>query len=70
MTLDLHGIKHQDVGRCIDVFLWEHIQRKTPYVIIITGHSKAMKYIVNEIANEYGITYREMLNPGSVILEF
>ena len=41
--LDLHGIRHHEVPRKVDVFLGEHLQKGTNEVTIITGHSDHMK---------------------------
>lgn len=56
MELDLHGVKHQDVGSLLDSFIWENMKRKTSYIKIITGNSSKMKEIVYEIVEEYGFT--------------
>jgi len=55
-TIDLHGVKHEDVGSLLDTFLWEHMQRKSPCIRIITGNSPEMKRIVNELLDEYGFS--------------
>jgi DNA-nicking Smr family endonuclease len=47
-TLDLHGIKHSEVQRVVDVFLWDNIQKKEKEVEIITGISEQMKVIVKD----------------------
>ena len=47
--LDLHGIRHHEVPRKVDVFLGEHLQKGTNEVTIITGHSDHMKKIVDEV---------------------
>jgi DNA-nicking Smr family endonuclease len=39
-TLDLHGVRHADVPKLLDQFLWEQIQKKRREVEIITGMSK------------------------------
>lgn len=53
--IDLHGIKHENVGSTLDTFIWEHMQKKSGAIHIITGNSPEMKRIVTEIANEYGL---------------
>ena len=52
--LDLHGIKHEDVGSLLDSFIWENMKRKVTGVSVITGNSPEMKRIVSDIAKEYG----------------
>jgi len=54
--LDLHGIRHREVPRKVDVFLSEHLQKGTNEVTIITGHSDNMKKIVDEVLEDYGLT--------------
>ena len=54
--LDLHGIRHHEVPRKVDVFLSEHLQKGTNEVTIITGHSDHMKKIVDEVLEDYGLT--------------
>ena len=52
--LDLHGIRHHEVPRKVDVFLGEHLKKGTNEVTIITGHSDNMKKIVDEVLVDYG----------------
>jgi DNA-nicking Smr family endonuclease len=54
MEIDLHGVKHENVGRVLDTFIWEQMQKKNTTIRVITGNSPDMKKIVNEIAYEYG----------------
>ena len=69
MKLDLHGVKHEDVKRKLDVFLWESMQRNLRQVEVITGHSVKMKEIVLETCNEYGFEVNEgILNRGYLII--
>ena len=49
-TLDLHGVKHADVPKLLDQFLWEQMNRKSREAEVITGISPSMKEIV--IKNE------------------
>lgn len=58
-TLDLHGVKHEDVGRMLDKFFWENMQKNIGCVKIITGKSDEMKKIVNEVMIEYGFPCEE-----------
>ena len=67
--LDLHGTKHADVFRKIDNFLYEHIEKGSRGVSIITGNSQTMKMIVSEIADEYNIKHQtNLLNNGQIDL--
>ena len=54
--LDLHGVRHHEVPRKVDVFLGEHLKKGTNEVTIITGHSDHMKKIVDEVLVDYGLT--------------
>lgn len=69
MKLDLHGIKHEDVPRKLDVFFWEMMKRDKNQVEVITGISSRMKEIVIENCKDYGFVVNEMyFNPGSLII--
>lgn len=56
MSIDLHGVKHVDVQRKLDVFFWECIQKNLTSVKVITGMSSEMKSIVSDVSNDYGFT--------------
>tara|TARA_R100000664_G_C2678332_1_gene87438 strand:- start:378 stop:602 length:225 start_codon:yes stop_codon:yes gene_type:complete len=67
--LDLHGTRHADVFRKIDNFLYEHIEKGSRGVSIITGNSQTMKMLVSEIADEYKIKHQtNLLNNGQIDL--
>ena len=69
MKLDLHGIKHEDVPRKLDVFFREMMKRDKNQVEVITGISSRMKEIVIENCKDYGFVVNEMyFNPGSLII--
>ena len=69
MKIDLHGIKHQEVPRKLDVFFWEMIQRKVGQVEVVTGISYKMKEIVKETCTDYGFeVYETRFNPGTLII--
>jgi len=69
-TLDLHGIKHADVPKLLDQFLWEQIQKKRREVEIITGMSKIMLEVVIKNLQDYDFTYNEAWNnPGKLIVK-
>jgi len=67
--LDLHGIKHGDVSRKLDAFLFEHINRGTNELEVITGISPKMKEVVREVLKDYGMTATDKWgNIGSLIV--
>jgi DNA-nicking Smr family endonuclease len=69
MKLDLHGVKHEDVKRKLDVFLWGSMQKNLGQVEVVTGHSVRMKEIVLETCKEYGFEVKEgVLNKGHLII--
>ena len=69
-TLDLHGIKHADVPKLLDQFLWEQIQKKRREAEIITGMSHGMLEVVIKNLKDYYFTYNEAWNnPGKLIVK-
>ena len=58
-TLDLHGVRHADVPKLLDQFLWEQIQKKRREVEIITGMSHTMLEVVIKNLQYYDFTYNE-----------
>lgn len=69
-TLDLHGVRHADVPKLLDQFLWEQIQKKKREVEIITGISHSMIEIVIKNLKDYDFTYNEVWNnPGKLIVK-
>jgi hypothetical protein len=68
-TLDLHGVKHADVPKLIDQFIWEQMNKKSREVEIITGISQAMKQVVIKTLKDYDFIYNEAWNnPGKFIV--
>lgn len=59
MIIDLHGVKHAEVQRRLDVFFWECIQKNLTSARVITGLSTKMKKIVIDVSDEYGFTIVE-----------
>lgn len=57
--IDLHGIKHDDVMRTLDSFLWEMMSRNKKSVEIITGISDRMKQIVRDVCLDYEFRVEE-----------
>lgn len=43
MEIDLHGIKHEDVKRMLDVAIWDCMKKKKSRLHVITGNSDEMK---------------------------
>jgi DNA-nicking Smr family endonuclease len=68
MKLDLHGVKHENVIRVVDTFIWENMQRGETQLIIVTGKSTPMKNIVQECLNDYDIIAQESFDGGSLII--
>lgn len=68
-SLDLHGVKHSDVPKMVDQFLWEQMNKKSKEVEIITGISPAMKDIVINTLKDYNFKFQEgWNNPGNLII--
>jgi len=69
--LDLHGVKHQEVHRLIDVAIWEHIKKGYTTLTVVTGSSPEMKNLVRECVSDYaGMSCREDFSNGaSLIIE-
>jgi DNA-nicking Smr family endonuclease len=65
MTLDLHGVKHQEVRQIVEDFIF-----RDESVDIITGNSNAMKNLVINILNKHNINYFILTNNlGRIILD-
>lgn len=67
-TLDLHGIKHRDVGNIVDFFIRKN--RNNLPVEIITGNSIDMQAIVKKIIKDYNLRMdpKSFVNLGSYII--
>jgi DNA-nicking Smr family endonuclease len=69
-SLDLHGIKHIEVQKLVDNFIWENIQKKVNEVEIITGISDQMKDIVKQTVEDYKMECTvDPLNVGKLIIK-
>ena len=66
-TLDLHGIKHEDVEKVLTKFINQNFNKKMK---IITGKSNKMKFIVCAVIEEYDLQYRigDMTNNGYITI--
>jgi DNA-nicking Smr family endonuclease len=67
MRLDLHGVKHEDVVRQVDMFIWECMQSGISQATIVTGNSDPMKQIVIGCLNEHGLQSHPFFNIGGSI---
>jgi DNA-nicking Smr family endonuclease len=69
-SIDLHGLKHEDVSRTLDGFLWQNMQKKIKEVRVITGNSDEMKRIVRETISDYGFSSEEeYFNSGALVVK-
>ena len=55
MKLDLHGVKHEEVEKMLEDFIFLN----EPPFRIITGNSIRMKEIVTEVLEKHGFTYSD-----------
>jgi DNA-nicking Smr family endonuclease len=70
MKIDLHGIKHENVSRQLDIFFWEMMQKNVPQVEVVTGISNRMKEIVRKTCKDYNFEVIEnTINIGSVFVK-
>ncbi|MDA0986427.1 MAG: hypothetical protein O3A55_02300 [Bacteroidetes bacterium] len=65
-TLDLHGVKHEDVEKLVENFIFLN---ENP-LKIITGSSNKMKKLVYQILNKHKFNYNyfDDYNLGEVII--
>lgn len=71
MTIDLHGIKHEDVSRVLDMAIWKCMNVNKSRLNIITGNSSEMKRLVKDTANEYGLNATDsIVNPSQLLIDF
>jgi DNA-nicking Smr family endonuclease len=56
VKLDLHGIKHNEVEKLIDAFIFDNNGNSN--LRIITGNSEKMKLIVVNTIKQYGYDHR------------
>jgi DNA-nicking Smr family endonuclease len=55
LSLDLHGVRHGNVGREVDKFIGEHLMKGSNEVEIIIGNSNEMKVLVDSTLQDYGL---------------
>lgn len=71
MTLDLHGIKYQDVKQLLDSFIWVNMLRGESTASVITGNSPTMKQIVKAVTDEYGLrAFDNFNNTVELVIDF
>lgn len=68
-VLDLHGVKHRDVGNIVDVFIRKN--RTNLPIEIITGNSLDMQGEVKKVIENYGLNMspKSFFNLGSYIVK-
>ena len=54
LTLDLHGLRHEDAKRKLELFINDHWGKMLK---IITGHSSTMRGIVSSTAQYYDLDF-------------
>ena len=62
-TLDLHGVRHDDVERLVENF----VLLNEPPLKIITGNSDRMVELVIKVLNRHNIKY-ERFKPGQLTI--
>ena len=65
-TLDLHGVKHEDVEGIVEEFICMNVGTMK----IITGYSRQMKMHVNNVLKKYDMKSRSerLVNEGALIV--
>jgi hypothetical protein len=66
-TLDLHGLRHHEVGNEVARFI-ERFRNNDLFVDIITGNSQKMIEETVKVLNQYGVEYNTGLphHPGRI----
>ena len=64
--IDLHGIRHRDVDRLIENFIFMN-QDRVP-LEIITGNSQKMIDLVSEVMNRHDIAQWSMHQYGRIVI--
>ncbi len=54
-SLNLHGVRHAEVPRKVDLFIGDHLMKGNSEVEIIIGNSDEMKKIVDNTLKDYGL---------------
>jgi len=65
LSIDLHGLRHEDAKHKLELFINEHWGKQ---FLVVTGNSSPMREIVLELALEYNLScYHEPLGTSIVI---
>ncbi len=65
-TLDLHGVKHQDVEK---VMIDACSKYDIPF-LVITGNSGQMKHLVQQAVKQFDLGARDLINnPGRMMID-
>ena len=64
-TLDLHGVKHEDVDRLVENF----VLLNEPPMKIITGNSERMTELVLDVLNRHDIEWTRFASSWITILK-
>jgi hypothetical protein len=64
--IDLHGIRHRDVDRLVENFIFMN-QDRVP-LEIITGNSQKMIDLVSDVMNRHGIAQWSMHQYGRIVI--
>ena len=62
--LDLHGVKHEDVERLLENFIFLN----NPPLTIITGNSDYMRTMLEKFCSKHKISYERWANWGEYII--
>lgn len=66
LTLDLHGIRHEDAKRKVELFIDDHWGHQ---ITIITGDSSPMRTIVLKVIKEYNLCCQYGPHGNSIIIK-
>jgi len=67
--IDLHGVRHSEVSRVLEQFIYDHMLKQSKEIEVVTGNSSRMKEIVKEIVVDYGMEATEQWgNNGTMII--
>ena len=65
-SIDLHGVRHADVPRTLDPFLYGGLVAGYSQLTIVTGNSETMKDVVRAVLSDYGLIATEGWNSGEL----
>ena len=68
--LDLHGVFHSEVFDIVDDFVGKRIIDGSEQFEIVTGYSREMQNLVQEVLDDYKLKGEKPLhNPGTLIVK-